>query len=56
MGQLPSDVDNNMRMLMSLNSQLDATTQTLSRAQQDKAYTKHAGAASCRLEEFPVQY
>jgi hypothetical protein len=29
MGQLPTDVDNNMRMLMSLNSQLDATTQTL---------------------------
>jgi uncharacterized protein involved in exopolysaccharide biosynthesis len=40
MGQLPSDVDNNMRMLMSLNSQLDATTQTLGRAQQDKAYTE----------------
>ncbi len=40
MGQLPTDVDNNMRMLMSLNSQLDATTQTLSRAQQDKAYTE----------------
>jgi uncharacterized protein involved in exopolysaccharide biosynthesis len=39
-GQLPSDSDNNMRMLMSLNSQLDATTQTLSRAQQDKAYTE----------------
>ena len=39
-GQLPGDVDNNMRMLMSLNSQLDATTQTLSRAQQDKAYTE----------------
>jgi uncharacterized protein involved in exopolysaccharide biosynthesis len=29
-----------MRMLMSLNSQLDASTQTLSRAQQDKAYTE----------------
>jgi len=40
MGQLPSDIDNNMRMLMSLNSQLDASTQTLSRAQQDKAYTE----------------
>jgi len=40
LGQLPSDVDNNMRMLMSLNAQLDATTQTLSRAQQDKAYTE----------------
>ncbi len=29
-----------MRMLVSLNSQLDATTQTLGRAQQDKAYTE----------------
>ncbi len=35
MGELPTDVDNNMRILMSLNSQLDATTQSLSRAQQD---------------------
>jgi polysaccharide chain length determinant protein (PEP-CTERM system associated) len=40
MGQLPGDADNNMRILMSLNSQLDATTQALSRAQQDKAYTE----------------
>src|SRR5580700_488947 len=40
MGQLPTDVDNNMRMLVSLNSQLDASTQTLSRSQQDKAYTE----------------
>ena len=40
MGQLPTDVDNNMRMLMSLNTQLDASTQTLGRAQQDKAYTE----------------
>jgi polysaccharide chain length determinant protein (PEP-CTERM system associated) len=40
MGQLPTDSDNNLRMLMSLNTQLDATTQTLGRAQQDKAYTE----------------
>jgi polysaccharide chain length determinant protein (PEP-CTERM system associated) len=40
MGQLPGDADNNMHMLMSLNSQLDATTQFLSRTQQDKAYTE----------------
>jgi uncharacterized protein involved in exopolysaccharide biosynthesis len=40
MGQMPGDADNNMRILMSLNSQLDATTQTLGRAQQDKAYTE----------------
>src|ERR1700682_4578430 len=40
MGQLPGDADNNMRILISLNSQLDASTQTLGRAQQDKAYTE----------------
>jgi uncharacterized protein involved in exopolysaccharide biosynthesis len=40
MGQLPTDIDNNMRMLMSLNTQLDATTQTLARAQQDKTYAE----------------
>jgi uncharacterized protein involved in exopolysaccharide biosynthesis len=39
-GQLPSDVDNNLRILASLNTQLDASTQTLSRAQQDKSYTE----------------
>jgi polysaccharide chain length determinant protein (PEP-CTERM system associated) len=39
-GQLPEDADNNMRILMSMNSQLDASTQTLNRAQQDKAYTE----------------
>jgi polysaccharide chain length determinant protein (PEP-CTERM system associated) len=38
MGQLPGDEDNNMRLLQSLNSQLDADTQALNRAQQDKAY------------------
>src|SRR6266481_3811390 len=40
MGQLPGDAENNGRILMSINSQLDATTQTLNRAQQDKAYTE----------------
>jgi polysaccharide chain length determinant protein (PEP-CTERM system associated) len=40
MGQLPGDIDTNMRMLSSLNSQLDATTQTLNRAQQDKSYSE----------------
>ena len=39
-GQLPGDVENNMRMLMSMNTQLDATTQNLNRAQQDKSYTE----------------
>jgi polysaccharide chain length determinant protein (PEP-CTERM system associated) len=40
MGQLPGDEDNNMKILMGLNSQLDANTQTLNRATQDKSYTE----------------
>ncbi len=39
-GQLPGDEDNNLKILMGMNSQLDANTQTLNRAQQDKAYTE----------------
>src|SRR5215467_11558728 len=40
LGQLPGDADNNVRMLMALNSQFDASTQALNRAQQDKTYTE----------------
>jgi polysaccharide chain length determinant protein (PEP-CTERM system associated) len=40
MGQLPGDGDNNLKILMGLNSQLDANTQTLNRATQDKSYTE----------------
>lgn len=39
-GQLPEDEENNLKILTGLNSQLDANTQTLNRAQQDKAYTE----------------
>jgi len=39
-GELPTDVENNMRILASLNTQLEASTQTLTRAQQDKAFTE----------------
>jgi uncharacterized protein involved in exopolysaccharide biosynthesis len=39
-GQLPGDQENNLKILMGLNSQLDANTQTLNREQQDKAYTE----------------
>jgi polysaccharide chain length determinant protein (PEP-CTERM system associated) len=39
-GQLPGDEDNNLKILTGLSSQLEANTQTLSRAQQDKAYTE----------------
>ena len=40
MGQLPGDEDSNMKILGGLNSQLDANTQNLNRATQDKAYTE----------------
>jgi polysaccharide chain length determinant protein (PEP-CTERM system associated) len=40
MGRLPGDEDNNMKILMGLNSQLDANTQTLNRATQDKSYAE----------------
>jgi uncharacterized protein involved in exopolysaccharide biosynthesis len=40
MGQLPGDEDSNMKILMGLNSQLDANTQSLNRATQDKSYTE----------------
>lgn len=39
-GQLPEDQENNLKILMGLNSQLDSNTQTLNREQQDKAYTE----------------
>src|SRR5207244_4366710 len=41
-GQLPGDEDSNFKMLMGLNSQLDANTQTINRAQQDKAFAESA--------------
>lgn len=40
MGQLPGDADNNLRLLMAANAQLDTNAQTLNRAQQDKSYTE----------------
>lgn len=39
-GQLPDQQQDNLKVLSALNSQLDATTQTLNRAQQDKAYSE----------------
>jgi uncharacterized protein involved in exopolysaccharide biosynthesis len=39
-GQLPGDEENNLKILMALNSQLEANTQALNRAQQDKSYTE----------------
>jgi uncharacterized protein involved in exopolysaccharide biosynthesis len=37
-GQLPEDAQMNMNLLLSLNTQLDSSTQALDRARQDKAY------------------
>ncbi len=39
-GQLPGDEENNLKILTGLNSQLESNTQTLNRAQQDKAYAE----------------
>jgi len=39
-GQLPGDEENNLKILSGLNSQLESNTQTMNRAQQDKAYTE----------------
>jgi polysaccharide chain length determinant protein (PEP-CTERM system associated) len=39
-GQLPGDEESNLKILTGLNSQLEANTLTLNRAQQDKAYTE----------------
>ena len=39
-GQLPGDEENNLKILTGLNSQLDADTRTLNRAQQDKSYAE----------------
>ena len=39
-GQIPGDADPNSKMLIGLNSQLNATKQTINRAEQDKAYTE----------------
>jgi polysaccharide chain length determinant protein (PEP-CTERM system associated) len=39
-GQLPGDEENNLKILMGLNSQLEANTQTLNRAEQDRTYTE----------------
>jgi len=40
LGQLPSDVDTNLKILGGLNSQFDADTQTLNRVQQDRSYAE----------------
>ena len=39
-GQLPGDEESNLKILTGLNSQLESNTQTLNRAQQDKAYAE----------------
>jgi len=40
LGRLPSDEDKNLKIMMGLTSQLDAYTEALSRAQQDKSFAE----------------
>lgn len=40
LGRLPGQEQNNMTMLMTMNTQLDTVTQALNRAQQDKTYAE----------------
>ena len=40
LGRLPADADFNLKILAGLNSQLDANTQVLTRAEQDKAFAE----------------
>ncbi len=40
MGSLPEETQTNLNLLTALNTQLEATTQALTRAQQDKAFTE----------------
>jgi uncharacterized protein involved in exopolysaccharide biosynthesis len=40
LGRLPSDEDRNLKVLMALSSELDANTETLNRAQQDKTFAE----------------
>ena len=40
MGELPDDEQTNLNLLTGLTSQLDAATQALARAQQDKTFTE----------------
>lgn len=40
LGSLPEETQSNLGMMMGMNSQLDANTQALSRAQQDKAFNE----------------
>lgn len=45
LGNLPNDADSNLKTLAGLTAQLDADTQALNRAQQDRAYTESVLAA-----------
>ncbi|WP_263367323.1 GumC family protein [Edaphobacter bradus] len=53
MGKLPGDESTSMNMLMTLNTQLDATTQALSRMEQDKSYGETILAQQVRELQAP---
>ena len=54
-GRLPGQEDSNMNMLTSLNTQLDAATQALSRMEQDKSYEEAMLAQQSRDLQVPEQ-
>lgn len=55
LGNLPGDETTSMNMLMSLNTQLDATTQAIARMEQDKSYGESVLAQQLREYQNPQQ-
>jgi polysaccharide chain length determinant protein (PEP-CTERM system associated) len=56
LGNLPGDENTSMNMLMSLNTQLDATTQAIARMEQDKSYGESLLAQQVREYKNPAQH
>ncbi len=56
LGNLPGDENTSMNMLMSLNTQLDATTQAIARMEQDKSYGESLLAQQVREYKNPQQH
>jgi polysaccharide chain length determinant protein (PEP-CTERM system associated) len=56
LGNLPGDENTSMNMLMSLNTQLDATTQAIARMEQDKSYGETILAQQVRENQNPQQH
>jgi len=55
LGKLPGDEATSMNMLMTMNTQLDATTQAIARMEQDKSYGESMLAQQVREWQTPQQ-